>query len=440
MVMVGSKRGRAGGVRSAARLAVVVALAVSGVVVVWSAPPSEAAPALYLPYAGGTSHRVTQGNGGAFSHSGTYGTYAIDFQMDPNTGVVASAAGTIVSVRGGCAGLTRNDSCNGGLGNTLVVQHEAGFCTQYAHLNTFVRTSGSVARGELIARSGNSGWSTGPHLDFRRTACNTVSQPFKFVEYSGSYADTSITGRVLTSQNVGAQANANPFGHFDVVSSPSPGQIRVRGWAADPNVPTLPINVHVYIGGRAGAAGARNLKSVTANGRRDDVARVHPQLGAFHGFDATINADRSGTVPICIHAINQGPGSNVLLGCRDVQIANPNPIGNFEAVSSPTPGQLRVQGWTADPNVPTSPINVHVYIGGRAGAPGARLLQGVVADRRRDDVARVHPHLGASHGFDATIAADRSGTVPVCVHAINQGPGGNVLLGCRNVTIAEVVK
>jgi murein DD-endopeptidase MepM/ murein hydrolase activator NlpD len=53
-----------------------------------------------------------------------------------------------------------------GYGNIIKVRHADGVVTVYAHLKSFVVTSGHVAAGQEIAKEGNTGHSTGPHLHF----------------------------------------------------------------------------------------------------------------------------------------------------------------------------------------------------------------------------------------------------------------------------------
>ena len=80
----------------------------------------------------------------------------IDIAVGNGTPVVAAAAGTVI-----VAGWL------GGYGNLVVVDHGNGIATAYGH-NTGVTVGigQSVAQGQLIAYSGNTGHSTGPHVHF----------------------------------------------------------------------------------------------------------------------------------------------------------------------------------------------------------------------------------------------------------------------------------
>ncbi len=47
----------------------------------------------------------------------------------------------------------------------LTLEHENGVQTQYAHLSEFLVNAGAeVRQGQIIAKTGDSGWTTGPHL------------------------------------------------------------------------------------------------------------------------------------------------------------------------------------------------------------------------------------------------------------------------------------
>jgi hypothetical protein len=120
--------------------------------------------------------------------------------------------------------------------------------------------------------------------------------------------------------------------------------------------------------------------------------------------------------------------------------ANEDPIGRFEVIGSPAPGQLRVRGWALDKNSPADPLAIRVYVGGRAGAPRALAHElGPVAGVPRDDVGAKYRAAGPNHGFDTTFATTKSGPQPVCVYAVNAGSGNDRLLGCKDTAIPVAV-
>ena len=76
---------------------------------------------------------------------------------------------------------------NGGFGNLVKLDHSFGFRTYYAHLNKIVVAHGSfVKKGQLIAYSGNSGASTGPHLHYEVRFLGNVLDPKNFIEWTMS--------------------------------------------------------------------------------------------------------------------------------------------------------------------------------------------------------------------------------------------------------------
>lgn len=91
---------------------------------------------------------------------GIHGNNAIDFGANIGTPVYSAMGGVVTLVRGG-------NAWNGGYGNYVVIKHNNGVQTLYAHLSDiFVDKGQSVERGEVVANSGNTGRSTGPHLHF----------------------------------------------------------------------------------------------------------------------------------------------------------------------------------------------------------------------------------------------------------------------------------
>jgi hypothetical protein len=200
-----------------------------------------------------------------------------------------------------------------------------------------------------------------------------------------------------------------PIGALDVVNL-VPGGARVAGWALDPDT-SASVDVHIYVDGA--------LALVTrADDPRSDINTIYNGYGGAHGFDVTL-ALGPGRHDVCVYAINQGPGPNILIGCGGVTVASV-PIGALDAVQRQG-NNVRVMGWAIDPDV-TQPVDVHVYVDGT-------LLTSIPADRARADIGAIYPAYGPAHGFDATIAAP--GARSICAYAINVGAGTNQILGCR---------
>ncbi|WP_030251454.1 MULTISPECIES: M23 family metallopeptidase [unclassified Streptomyces] len=118
-------------------------------------------------------------NGGMWqsTHSGQ------DFAVPSGTKVVAAHGGTVVKAGGNGAG------DGPAYGNAVVIKHGSGTYSQYAHLSKVeVRVGQVVKTGQEIARSGNTGNSSGPHLHFEiRTTPNYGSaiDPVKFLQAKG---------------------------------------------------------------------------------------------------------------------------------------------------------------------------------------------------------------------------------------------------------------
>lgn len=120
-----------------------------------------------LPYAPGQFYRVDQGYNGAFSHYGDF-TYAIDWNMPIGSPVHAAREGIVVAVKDefdvGGPDRRFENFCN-----YIMIKHADGTIGEYDHLQAFsakVKVGDVVRAGDRIAASGNSGFTTGPHLHF----------------------------------------------------------------------------------------------------------------------------------------------------------------------------------------------------------------------------------------------------------------------------------
>jgi len=72
-----------------------------------------------------------------------------------------------------------------GYGKLIIIQHNYGFKTYFGHLNKVVIKSGKfVKKGDLIAYSGNSGMSSGPHLHYEVRFNEKAVNPFYFIKWT----------------------------------------------------------------------------------------------------------------------------------------------------------------------------------------------------------------------------------------------------------------
>jgi len=75
-------------------------------------------------------------------------------------------------------------------GRTVVIQHEMGFSTLYGHLSKLLVSVGDkVSAGDVIAISGNSGRSSGPHLHYEIRLHDNPVDPLKYLDTEAPTAD-----------------------------------------------------------------------------------------------------------------------------------------------------------------------------------------------------------------------------------------------------------
>lgn len=132
-----------------------------------------------LPFKRGTVVKGGQGFNGAFSHQGN-SSFAVDFPVPEGTPVYPAREGVVVKViekysEGG------TDEKFRPLGNAVWIIHDDGTVGRYLHFKhegIEVEPGQEVDRNTVLGFSGNTGYSTGPHLHFE------VGAPNKDLEFN----------------------------------------------------------------------------------------------------------------------------------------------------------------------------------------------------------------------------------------------------------------
>ena len=154
------------------------------------------------PFALGASFMVSQAFPAHVTHTTPDSRYAVDIALPDGTPIYAAREGLVINVRHdsfvGAADPALLDQAN-----VVEILHGDGTIGCYAHLHwdsIRVRVGQRVVRGEYLADSGNTGFTSGPHLHFavwRNAGSAEVSVPIEFAGLGGAPV-TAATGIPLT--------------------------------------------------------------------------------------------------------------------------------------------------------------------------------------------------------------------------------------------------
>jgi murein DD-endopeptidase MepM/ murein hydrolase activator NlpD len=148
-----------------------------------------------FPFGKSSAFFVSQAYPDTVTHSDPSSQYAIDFEMPIGTHIYAARGGVVIEIASDFFEAGVDAAKDGPRANVVRILHDDGTMSLYGHLNwnsIRVVPGERVDRGQYIADSGNTGFSTGPHLHFvvqRNRGGAIVSLPIEFEGANGAPLD-----------------------------------------------------------------------------------------------------------------------------------------------------------------------------------------------------------------------------------------------------------
>jgi murein DD-endopeptidase MepM/ murein hydrolase activator NlpD len=141
---------------------------------------------VYPPFSADETYPIGQAFNGPATHTTPDSRYAVDISMPVGTHILAVRGGIVMDVEEDFNRAGTDFDKFADKANHVRILHDDGTMAQYAHLDlasVVVRPGSRIKAGRMIGRSGNTGFSTGPHLHFsiqQNTGMQLESVPFRF--------------------------------------------------------------------------------------------------------------------------------------------------------------------------------------------------------------------------------------------------------------------
>jgi murein DD-endopeptidase MepM/ murein hydrolase activator NlpD len=253
--------------------------------------------------------------------------YALNYEN-----VLAAADGTVQ--------LAGNDSINPCFGQTIILNHSSGFSTRYAHLSAiYVSPGQAVARGQVIAQSGNTGCSSGPHLHFGVyiTSSWTAIDPWGWWGAPGADPWPSDPGVLWLT---GSAQFPLPWAPTGVGAVPT-DRSAVVSWTApgfDGGTPIMTYQVSASPGGAtASVSGNQTTAVVTGLSTGSSYSFTVTAIGAVGSGPASAasNTVTLTSVPAAPIGVHGSPGNGSALVSWTSIYPGTSPITGYTVTSSP---------------------------------------------------------------------------------------------------------
>ena len=156
-----------------------------------------------VPFAISNRFPISQAYPDGSTHATPDSTYAVDMAMPIGTDIFAARGGVVFDVASDNFRAGLDLTRDGPAANVIRILHDDGTYAIYAHLNwntIRVQPGQRVSRGEYIADSGNTGFSSGPHLHFAVVQNKGMRIESVPVEFQGANENAVLpaTGNILT--------------------------------------------------------------------------------------------------------------------------------------------------------------------------------------------------------------------------------------------------
>ena len=120
--------------------------------------------------------------GGSSFHTG------LDIGLSGGTPIYASNSGTVTRIEKNVSAI---NNCNYGYGNYIVIEHENGFSTLYAHMKygsipNSIYKGAKISQGTQIGQGGSTGCSTGNHLHYEVKVNGKTTDPANYLDLTGA--------------------------------------------------------------------------------------------------------------------------------------------------------------------------------------------------------------------------------------------------------------